>query len=217
MDTIAAFFEHFYQGLVNGQMAAWGNWSYVALGMIVLVEGPIATLLGAAAASAGFMNPYFVFVTASLANLTADMLWYGLGYLGKTEWIVRYGGLLRIRRGHVVRLTKDMHKHARKLLLMAKLTISVAVPVLITTGLAKVPWRRWFGVVFLGEMIWTGSLVFLGFHFARSIAKLEIGVQMVAIGTLMVFFFFFGRYVLGLIREWSDLPELETGADTEIE
>ena len=209
MDAVAELLQEFYHALGSGQVADWGYWSYLALGALVLVEGPIATLLGAAASSAGFMNPYLVFVTASLGNLSADMLWYGLGYMGKSEWLVRYGGFFRIRKGHVDRLTEDMHKHARKLLLMAKLTVSVAVPVLIATGVAKVPWRRWFWVVFIGEAIWTGALVFLGFHFARSIAQLEFGVQLVAIGTLIVFFFFFGRYVLNLMREWSDLPELD--------
>lgn len=210
MGAFTDFIRHFFQELANGGLANLGNWSYFALGGMVLVEGPIATLLGAAASSAGLMNPYLVFVAACIGNLSADMLWYSLGYMGKTEWLVRYGGLLHIRRGHIVRLTRDMHKHARKLLLMAKLTISVAVPVLIATGMAKVPWRRWFGVVFLGEIIWTGSLVFLGFHFARSISQLEFGVQLAALATLMVFFFFFGRYVLGLVRQWSDIPMVES-------
>jgi membrane protein DedA with SNARE-associated domain len=213
MNEIVAFFQHLFQALTNGQIAEWGFWSYFALGGLVLVEGPIATLLGAAAASAGWMNPFLVFVTASVSNLSADMLWYRLGYMGKIEWLVRYGRIFHIKRAHIIRMTRDMHKHARKMLLMAKLTITVAVPLLIATGVAKVPWRRWFWAVFAGEMIWTGSLVYLGFHFARSISHLESSVQLVALGTLMVFFFFFGRYMLHLIREWSDIPDLEQEAE----
>jgi hypothetical protein len=38
-------------------IAAWGYWSYIILAVAVAIEGPIATLLGAAAASLGLMQP----------------------------------------------------------------------------------------------------------------------------------------------------------------
>jgi membrane protein DedA with SNARE-associated domain len=175
----------------------------------VLVEGPVATLLGAAAASAGFMNPYGVFLSASAGNLTADMLWYGLGYLGKTEWVVRHGRWFGVRQEHLDRLTRDLRRHVRKLLLIGKLTLSLSVPVLIATGMARVPWRRWFYVIFGAEMLWTGSLVLIGYHFTRSLPKLEAGLQVAAVVGVVVFGLLVARYLVRMARVWSDLPEDE--------
>lgn len=203
------FLQEFWNALIAVQGGSWGPWAYAALALLVLLEGPIATLLGAAASSAGYMNPVWVFASASLGNLTADFLWYGLGYLGKTDWVLRHGRWLNLRSTHIDRMRRDIHRHVRKVLLLAKLTASMAVPALIVTGLAKVPWRRWFGVVFAAEMIWTGTLVFAGFHFTRYLTQLEAGVQIVAIASLLLFIVLVGRYALRLIDEWSDLAEAD--------
>lgn len=209
MDTILQFLREFSHALATGQGVPLGLWSYVALSVLVLVEGPIVTLLGAAASSAGFMDPFLVFVAAGVGNLTADFLWYGLGYLGKADWLVDNGGWLDLRRAHIRRLTRDMNQHARKLILLAKLTVSVSVPVLIATGVAKVPLKRWFYVIFIGEAVWTGGLVWAGYHFTRSISQLEVGLQIVAILTVLVFLGIVARYVYRLTQVWSDLPDLE--------
>ncbi len=211
------FLQGFWNALLGAQGWSWGVWAYALLMLLVLVEGPIATLLGAAASSAGYMNPIGVFAAASVGNLTADLLWYSLGYLGKTEWILRYGRWLNLRQTHIDRLRRDIHRHVRKVLLVAKLTASMAVPALIATGLAKVPWRRWFGVVFAAEMIWTGALVAAGYHFTRYLTRLEAGVQIVAIASAIVLMAFVGRYLFGLIQEWGDLSEGDTSASHETE
>lgn len=201
------FLQALWNALVSAQGWNWGVWAYAFLALLVLVEGPIATLLGAAASSAGYMNPVAVFAAASVGNLTADLLWYSLGYLGKTEWILRYGRFLNLRQTHIERLRRDIHRHVRKVLLLAKLTASMAVPALIATGLAKVPWRRWFGVVFAAEMLWTGTLVAAGYHFTRYLTQLEAGVQIVAIASVVVLMVLVGRYVVTLIGDWGDLAE----------
>lgn len=213
IEDIIQFLHNFSNALSTGQGVSWSAWSYPALSFLVLVEGPIVTVLGAAASAAGFMDPALVFIAAILGNLAADGLWYGVGYLGKAEWIVEHFGWLNLRPAHLQRLTADMHRHARKLLLIAKLTISISVPVLLATGIAKVPWRRWFWVVFFGEFVWTAGLVFAGYHFARSVTELELGLQIGAVLTVTAFAFLIGRYVVRLTKEWSDLPASEDDAD----
>ncbi len=172
-----------YVLLNKQQIVTWppsGWWAYVALAVLVFFEGPIATLIGAVAAASGWLNPYLVFLAASAGNLAADNVWYFIGYLGKVDWILRYGRWLGIRRHHVDQLTRDIHTHAITLLLVAKITATFAIPALIAAGLARVPWRRTFSAVFVGECLWTGSLVFLGYHFASSLRRLELGLQVIS-------------------------------------
>jgi len=52
-----------------------GIWKYLILAFLVAVEGPAATLLGAAAAGIGVMQLKLVFVFASSGILTADTIW----------------------------------------------------------------------------------------------------------------------------------------------
>ena len=66
MSSLLELIQNFWNNLQTGQATHLGSWRYVLLWLLVIVEGPIATLLGAAAASAGFMRLGLVFVVASL-------------------------------------------------------------------------------------------------------------------------------------------------------
>jgi membrane protein DedA with SNARE-associated domain len=174
-----------------GQTAPWGGWAYFLLGILVAVEGPFATLAGAVAASAGLLNPILVFIAASLGNLTADILWYSLGYFGKVEWWLHHVGRLGIKESSLARLQKDIHTHIRKVLFVAKLTLGLVVPTLIAAGLARVPFRRWFWVLFAAECIWTGGLVICGYYFGYLVQQIEKDLRWVSLGGIVV--------VIGLI------------------
>ncbi|MBI3240976.1 MAG: VTT domain-containing protein [Chloroflexi bacterium] len=171
------------------------NWAYVLLLVLVAIEGPIATLVAAVAASAGYLNPLLVFVFAATGNAMADLMWYLLGYLGKTEWVIHHGRWLGIRPEQVKRWERDMHTHVSRILFTAKLTLGFMVPMLIAAGLARVPWRRWLGVLLVAETIWTGGLVLAGFYFGAQLRQLEQGLQWLALGGGLLFIILAGWYL----------------------
>ncbi len=181
-----------------------GFWAYLLLALLVMVEGPVATLAGAVAASAGFMKPAWVFFTAASANLASDTLWYTLGYLGKMEWLHRYGGWFGLREDYIHRFNRDIQLHAAKVLFVAKLTLGFTIPTLVATGLARVPIRRWFFMLALGETVWTGSLVLLGYHFGSYIQRLERGVEVVALIGAVLFVSFAIFYITRLRRRSTE-------------
>ena len=164
-----------------------GIWAYLLLALLVIVEGPVATLAGAVAASAGWMRPVGVFLAASVANLLADLLWYTLGYLGRMEWIHRYGGYVGLREEYLLRMMDDVQKYAPRLLFIAKITLGFSIPTLVATGLARVPVKRWFWVLIVGETLWTGTLVFLGVRFGHYVQRLERGIEIVALVGALLF------------------------------
>jgi membrane protein DedA with SNARE-associated domain len=197
------------------QLSEWGLWAYVVLALLVAVEGPIATLLGAAAASAGTMRPIPVFIAASIGNLIADTLWYTLGYAGKMEWFLRFGQRLGISYDLLQRLQHSMRKHTARILFFAKLSVSLVIPSLIAAGLVKARWRSWFPSVFGAEMIWTGSLVLIGYYATEAIKRVEQGLEYVILGGSLTFVFFMlwlGRRILkeGVEDGTESVPEIES-------
>jgi membrane protein DedA with SNARE-associated domain len=196
---LTGLFQSFIQALRSGQLPQLGTWTYILLAALVAVEGPIATLLGAAASSAGLMKPGWVFVAAATGNLTADSLWYTLGYIGKIDWLLRFGKKLGIHADILERLENNMRAHAARILFVAKLTLSMMIPALIAAGLVKAPWRRWFPAIFTGEMLWTGSLLIIGFYTTEAIKRVERGVEYAALGGAVIFVLFLilvGRRVI---------------------
>ena len=185
--------------LRTGPIAHLGAWNYVLLALLVAVEGPAATLLGAIAASAGLLRPGLVFLFAALGNLTADSVWYMLGYMGKTEWLFHGGRRFGVKQESIERLTHGMRKHTVKILFFAKLSVSFVIPALVAAGLVKAPWRRWFPALLGAETLWTGSLVLIGFYTTEALKRVERGIEYFVIAGSIFFLgmlFWFGRHIL---------------------
>jgi membrane protein DedA with SNARE-associated domain len=172
---------------VTRAIAEWGWWAYLLLALLVLVEGPAFTLLAGVAASTGQLSVPLVFLAAASGNLAGDALWYSLGRFGKIEWIAHYGRWLGVRPEQVKRLERVIRQHAVRLLISAKLTLGLIIPTLISAGLTRVEWRRWFPYLVVAECVWTGTLVTLGFFFGGALRQLEQGVQIIGVvGAMLV-------------------------------
>lgn len=171
----------------SGNLPQVGYISYLVLAVLVAFEGPIATLLGAAAASAGFMKPELVFMSAASGNLIADVLWYSLGYAGRLDWIFNHSKWFGLNKSKMDHLMQGMHDHAPKILFFAKLTAAFTIPSLLAAGFSRVPIKRWFPFLAVAETLWTGSLVIMGFYATESIKQIENGVQYVLLLGSIVF------------------------------
>lgn len=177
MNPIAETLDSLVELLRNDGLQEWGPLSYTLLLALVIIEGRIVTLLAVLAASAGYMRLPLVMGCAIAGGLIADSLWYLLGYAHAQGRVLRYGRWLGIDRRHLELLQADTQRHGLKLLLAAKLTSVFVIPTLIAAGVARVPFRRWFPVVLLGEILWVSGLAFIGFQ-AREVAeRVEIGLH----------------------------------------
>jgi membrane-associated protein len=214
MENWISYLQNVWLLLQQGQLPEVGHYNYVFLGILVAVEGPIATLLGAAAASAGLMRVWAVFLAAAIGNLTADTLWYLVGYHGKIDSMIRMLHWNWLKQRHVDRLTSAMQIHAVKILFFAKLTAGFMIPALIATGIARIPMKRWFPVLVLGEMIWTGTLVLIGYYTTEAIKDITQGISiLVLIGSIifLVIIILEGRNILS---KTIDIKQV-TGEDEE--
>jgi len=200
--------ESFLNHLMIVPVNAVSNlWVYQVLIVMVVIEGPIAILVAATAASTGFLNPLPVFITASFANLIADILWYFLGVFGKVEWILKLKWL-KLEPKKLDVLTKSISKNAVKILIIAKLTNGLIVPALIATGLARVKIRRWFPSIFLSNLLITGLFVGLGYWTAVNIMKLEHWVKYLALGFSIILIILASIYVQRLLSRQTSVEDL---------
>lgn len=185
METTIEFVREIWSTIHNGVWPELGIWSYVLLALLVATEGPVSTLLGAAAAAAGILDIRFVFISAFLGNVLGDCLWYSVGYVNNLQSIYRRGRWLGLQRHHLDRLESEMHTHATKLIALSKLAIGLIIPTLIAAGLARVPWKRWFPLVLTIEIFWTILMVNLGYHSAGLITQFERSLQVIGVIALI--------------------------------
>lgn len=165
-----------------------GPLGYLVLAVLVAVEGPIATLFGAAAAATGVLSLPFVFAAATLGNLTADMLWYWVGRSGRLDTMARYSRWIRLKPEQVYLLSSQLEQNTTKVLFVAKITAGLVIPTLIAAGLIRAPWRKWFLPIFIGETLWTGALVLLGYYATSLLFQVERTIGYFVVGGSALFF-----------------------------
>jgi membrane protein DedA with SNARE-associated domain len=196
MSELVKAWQDLFVGAELSQLQPLGYWSYLVLALLVAIEGPVATFLGATAASAGWLNPFLVFAAAVSGNITADLIWYSLGYYGRVDWLLRHERWSRLNVQRWARLRREINAHAPRILFLTKLTSSLIIPALIAAGLARVPRRRWFGFLLAGECLRTGAVVALGFYIGRSVKQFELGTQVAALIGLIIIAVSLGWYLL---------------------
>ncbi|MDE0141968.1 MAG: DedA family protein [Caldilineaceae bacterium] len=177
MNVISEIFDTVLNLLRSEGLQEWGVWSYPLLTVLVILEGRIVTLLAAVAASLGYMRLPLVIVCAIVGGIVADGLWYLLGYRYGNGPVLRFGRWLGLRSHHLEQLQTEMRESGPRLLFAAKAFSVLVIPMLVAAGMARVPFRRWFPIVLLGELIWVPALAVIGYQTTEVVRRVELGLH----------------------------------------
>ena len=176
------FIQAFWEAIRTGTLPDLGAWSYVLITLLVFVEGPSVTLVAGAMAATGILRPDLVFVAAALGNFLSDQFWYWLRrsrHYGRRLYHINW---MQNLRPQIEQLEVGMQEHGVKMYLMSKLSMGLlAIPTLVSAGLARVAWYRLLLVSLLIEPIWSGFLVLAGYRLGEHITRMERGLQIFAL------------------------------------
>lgn len=174
-------------------------WIYLLLVVLIALQGEVTILIAAAAASTGYLDPRAVFVTAVFGNMISDTFWFLLGYYGKIDSLLRRFKWLGVTPERLELLKKLIQRDVTKLLIIAKLTNWMVIPAIIAIGVARIPWRRWFWLIALSDLLIAVVMVPLGYYMASSLMQVQKGIGYIAVGFTIIFLlggFFYIRHVL---------------------
>jgi membrane protein DedA with SNARE-associated domain len=144
-------------------------YKYILLVPAAFVEGHIITLIAGFLARLGYLNPFLAGVSVAFGNLLGDVALYWLGY-HKGHAVARsWGKYFGITEASIEKTTKVFHSHTNRILLISKLTngFGLAMAVLFTAGLTRIPFRVFMVWNVIGECLWTGILISLGFFLGQ--------------------------------------------------
>lgn len=179
-------------------------WYYALIVLLVAVDGEVAILVAAGAASTGFLNPVAVFFAGALGNVVSDSLWYALGYYGRIDWFLSRFKWMRITPEKLASAKELVDRDAVKLLAIAKLTNWMTIPALIATGASRVAHRRWLPLVVASNFLISLILVLIGYYMASSFLQIQNGLQYAGVGFTLLFILF----VLYSVRRYLNKKEV---------
>lgn len=132
-------------------------------------------------ASTGRFNIYLLIIVGALANLFGSVLAYWLGYWGE-EHVIRslikkYGKYLLITEHEYDRSEKWFRKYGEKITFFSRLLPVVRTFISLPAGVAEMNFFRFSILTFLGSLIWSGLLAYLGLILGNNWNSLHIYYQ----------------------------------------
>lgn len=171
---------------------------YLLLFPIVVVEGPIATILAGFLVSLGYLDFPLAYGLAVAADLLGDTLYYLVGRFGAKRVVDRWGKYLGISWDQIEKLDRHFERHVGKTLLLGKLTHGAGGLILLAAGAAEVPYPAFLWFNLLGTLPKSLALLLVGFYFGhayRSIRTYLNDIALITIGIVVLVglgYFFYG-------------------------
>lgn len=146
---------------------------YPLMLLIMIVEGPVATLLAAFAASLGFFNVYIVLILSMLGDIIGDIILYSLGYFGGAKTLEKAEKILKIKPELILKIEKLFNDHGKKTIFAVKSTTGLCWITFIAAGSVRMKFKEFILGSFFGGIIWSGFLVIMGYFFGYAFEQIN--------------------------------------------
>ncbi|MDE1975551.1 MAG: DedA family protein [Patescibacteria group bacterium] len=145
---------------------------YLVYGLIIILacaEGPWLSLIFGILIRLGDFGFWPVYIALMAGDLIGDVIWYEIGRRYGHSFIARYGKYFNITEAGVGRMSKLFHRYKDSVLFLSKISngLGFALVTLMTAGMVRIPFGRYLAINLLGQFIWTGFLLGVGYWFSH--------------------------------------------------
>lgn len=171
-------------------------YKYAVLIPAIVIEGPIATIIGGFLSSLDIFNFFTVYAVVVAADLTGDSLYYAAGYWGRKGFISKWGHYIGITTERVARLENHFKRHSGKTLIAGKLSHAIGGVILVAAGMARMPYWDFLRFNFFATLPKSLALLLIGFYFGEAYATLNKYVDYTALAAVALTVFFVVIYLI---------------------
>lgn len=145
----------------------------VVTGTGIPIPEELPVVLAGIASASGQMNPWLAFGSCLLGSLLGDLVMYSIGYhfghsvLRDHPWFSRF-----IKPEREKRIEDMINNHGLKVFFVARFLVGLRSPVFLTTGILRVPLRRFLFVDALSATCVISLFFLLAYYFAEQITGL---------------------------------------------
>lgn len=143
---------------------------------LAILEGPIVTVIAGWACRTGGMSLPWAFTVLVLADLVGDLLLYGLGRWGHGRLSPKWQRRLNLTDATLARVSTQFAQKGGRILVLAKLTHSFGLPVLVAAGAARMNVAAFLGYNLVGTLPKTAAFLALGYLVGHAYAAAEVWI-----------------------------------------
>ncbi|MDD5463566.1 MAG: DedA family protein [Candidatus Moranbacteria bacterium] len=141
------------------------HYGYWAMLPLMIIEGPVATIIAAMLASLGAFAWPVVLLFSVLGDIIGDVLLYGAGYKWGMGFVRGFGKYMGITESLVLRMEKYFEKHGGKTIFAVKSTTGLCWATFAAAGIVKMDFKKFVKYSVLGGFVWSGTLVAMGYFY----------------------------------------------------
>ncbi|HEY4499390.1 MAG TPA: DedA family protein [Candidatus Paceibacterota bacterium] len=182
-------------------------YTYPLITLATVLQGPVVMTASGFLLRLGYLSLIPTYIALMIGDLIGDIIWYTVGYHMGRPFVTRFGKYFSVTEKGVQTTEEIFHRHKTSILFISKITMGFgfALVTLITAGIARIPFRHYLLLNFLGQFVWTAVLLAFGYFFAHLIETVSDVSGKVAIVAGFTLFFLLllglGKYLRNIILE----------------
>ncbi len=185
---------------------------YAVIVFVSFIEGPILSMLCGLLVKLGDVHFLPIYIALMIGDLIGDVFWYHVGYYFGPRFVKRFGKYFSIYEKDVASVEKIFHKYKNRILIISKVTMGFgfALVTLVTAGMVKIPFRRYITLNFIGQFVWTGLLMIIGYEFGHVYESVNGILSKLSVAALFIIAFAamigYGKYVKSKMSKSIQTP-----------
>jgi membrane-associated protein len=181
---------------VNQIFSLLYTYSYLILFPLVVVEGPIVTIISGFLISLGFMDFLPTYLTVVTGDIAGDILYYAAGKWWLNKTYRKFLRFFNIKPKFLAKIENLLRTKTAPMLFFGKLSHAVGGVILFAAGLSGVPFKKFFKYNFLATLPKSVILLAVGYFFGSTITNFRKAVNFTVLGlfifTLVMIAVYFG-------------------------
>ena len=143
-------------------------YGYPLMFLAMLIEGPVVTAAAAFAATFGYFNIFIVFILSLFGDMTADVIYYAVGYFGRIMVVQKFGRHFGLADERIGKIEALFNRHPSKILVALKLTPVLSTPGLMIAGASRIPLKNFIAVCSAVILPKTIFFMMIGYYFGSA-------------------------------------------------
>jgi membrane protein DedA with SNARE-associated domain len=155
---------------------------YVLIFTGAYIEGSVVMMATGSLLHGGIVSFWPAYGALLLGDILSDTMWYCIGRWGGRPFLDRWGRLFNATPEVISKVERRFHEYHTSILIVSKLTMGFgfAVATLMTAGLLKVPFSRYFTINLVGGFVWIFALMMIGYYFGNLLELVPRNLQIAA-------------------------------------
>jgi len=188
------------------------TYRYLILFPLACIEGPVLALAVGFLVHLGYFNILPAFLVMCAGDFFPDIFYYYIGRFGQQKnFIAKYGSRFKFIKDNFPMIEKLWFDHSYKMMFFSKLAYGMSTPLLISSGLAKMPFPKFVSRALLVTLFQYGVIMAIGYYVGYSatfVSDIKLVGLIVAV-VLVVFIFIYIRVRKYARKELGKLEQEE--------